>query len=53
MSTTNPSPEKGIAQQTTLADLLAERADECDECAALPGEWPCADCYIGGDATLP
>ena len=32
--------------------LLEEGDDEgeCEECAALPDDWVCADCYISGDA---
>lgn len=26
---------------------------ECDECAALPGDFPCAMCYIRGDRDFP
>lgn len=26
--------------------------EECEECAALPDGWPCADCYISGDAEI-
>jgi hypothetical protein len=26
---------------------------ECDECAALPGDFPCAECYISGEKLLP
>jgi len=25
----------------------------CHDCAALRGDFPCADCFIGGPATLP
>lgn len=28
-------------------------ADGCAECAALPGDFPCAGCYIAGDKPLP
>ena len=34
-------------------DEPSETDDECDECSALPGEFPCADCYISGEEELP
>jgi hypothetical protein len=27
--------------------------DECEQCAKLPGDYPCADCYIAGRAEWP
>jgi len=41
--------------QTTLAgvDKSNPTDDEsCDECPALPAGWPCADCFIAGDAEI-
>ena len=29
-----------------------DRPDDCDEWAALPGEFPCADCYISREKEL-
>lgn len=26
---------------------------DCDECDSLPGEWPCATCYVSGRRALP
>lgn len=37
---------------TTLDDFDADSA-ECSECAKLADGWPCAECYISGDAELP
>ena len=34
-------------------DEPSEINDECDECAALPGEFPCADCCISGEKDFP
>ena len=45
-------------EQTALETAVtegepSETDDECDECAALPGEFPCADCYISRKKELP
>jgi predicted nucleic acid-binding Zn finger protein len=29
------------------------RADDCEECSALPNDWCCAPCYIAGERQLP
>lgn len=46
-----------MTTQTTLdskpVDTTDALADDCDDCAALPDGWVCADCYIKGDAELP
>lgn len=34
------------------AAALADGGGECEECAALPDGWPCAECYITGDAKI-
>jgi len=43
MSTDDPRPQESIAS----AD-----SEQCDECAALPEGWPCADCFIAGDKEI-
>jgi predicted nucleic acid-binding Zn finger protein len=36
-------------------DTPAVAADggECDDCAALDGDWPCANCYVRGEKEIP
>lgn len=31
---------------------LADGGDECEDCAELPDGWPCAECFIVGDAEI-
>jgi len=40
-----------------VSDNLDERVatdnSRCEDCADLPDDFPCASCYIGGDADFP
>jgi hypothetical protein len=37
-------------KQTTIQDADGQTDDECDDCAELGAGWPCAECYISGEA---
>ena len=43
----------GVIDTADNAAILDESDDECEECDALPGGFPCAECYISGEKDLP
>lgn len=51
----DPAPDTRDQDPETVADKLRPDGgtpDECD-CATLPGEFPCAECYIAGAKDFP
>jgi hypothetical protein len=36
-----------------LNKRVATDSSRCEDCAGLPDDFPCASCYISGDADLP
>ena len=43
---------KSVQTALETAVPTEEQDDDCD-CDELPGEWPCAACYINGEQELP
>lgn len=49
----NVDEQLGAHVETRVATDGGEDGGECEECAGLPGAFPCADCYIDGEKELP